>query len=280
VATERKSLALSQLREAVKTVRASTNQNTQRDTLEMLMFASRILVERAVDSDPYRTLEDTELLLGLCRKALLAKTDEPLAYLRPYYDTVVATKMRQKPEQVKELIEVVWEATRGMAYRKRGEPVPVLAAYVMGDRTCLFLDVPQHLGGVSTFGAIEGENQVELLRAAMRDDKVQVKLPRDLERELDKIRQTRKDQLRRAKDGPAAERPDGPPHNPEIVEIEVWWQDPVLGLRQEYVVSKPATPGATAKVTCPFRLPHGLAVAPNPLDQPGKNRLASAGSAP
>src|SRR5262249_50399517 len=86
---EEKRTALVELRVALENLRDKWKNNDHRDYLEFLMFASKILVDEAIDSDRYETLADSEMLLSFCRRTLRGGSGESLRYLRPYYDAVM-----------------------------------------------------------------------------------------------------------------------------------------------------------------------------------------------
>jgi hypothetical protein len=181
---ESKRAALAKLRGAVEELREKWKYNDHRDYLEFLMFASKILVDEAIDADRYETLADSEMLLGFCRRALRGGSGESLPYLRPYYDAVMETKLRLRPKHAKELLEVQWEATRGRIFRKESQPIPVIALYHLKDRPYLLLDIP---GGASNYYCLEGDYSGDEIHKALASGSEQLDLPREVVKELQKI---------------------------------------------------------------------------------------------
>ncbi|MFO0959072.1 MAG: caspase, partial [Isosphaeraceae bacterium] len=122
-------------------------QRFDRDELERLMYAHRLLIERQAGRlDRFVRLELAEQLHEYCRSTLRLAEADPgiLAYLRPYFDAIFRVKVHYQPSGVgsKELIELVWEATTGELDPPPVANQPVLAMYVLEDRCHLVLDVP------------------------------------------------------------------------------------------------------------------------------------------
>jgi hypothetical protein len=161
---ESKRAALGSLRNAVEQLRDRWKSNDHRDYLEFLMFASKILVDEAIDGDRYETLTDAEMLLGFCRRALRGGSRESLPYLRPYYDAVMDTRLRLQPKYAKELLEVQWEATQGVTFRKERKLLPVIALYGLKHRFYLLLDIP---GGASHYYRLDDYSPDEIQQASM-----------------------------------------------------------------------------------------------------------------
>lgn len=155
---EPKPVALARLRSVIETLRDGAGNNLNRDDLEALLFASRILADENAPASRFHALLDSEMLLGLCRKGLRSESardrQDVAAYLRPYFDAAIRCKLRLKPKQVKDILKARWEATTGATYRKPEQPEPVLAFYVLDGRMIAFLDVP---GGASLAVPFEGE---------------------------------------------------------------------------------------------------------------------------
>ena len=129
---------------------AGSGRQFNRDELERLMFAVRLLIRlEGGRDDPFETLELVDQLHRLCRSSLqVAGADRGvLAYLRPYYDAVFAAKLEYQPIGEKELIEVIWEATTGDLNPPPVSEEPVLAMYLSGGRCHLILDVPHGRSG-------------------------------------------------------------------------------------------------------------------------------------
>ncbi len=244
-AFEKKKVALEQLRAALLGFRGNLAQNAQRDHLELLMFGARVLVEESLSADRFHLLEDSELLLGFCRRALQNRNGATGASLRQYYDTVIAAKTRVEPRHVKDLLETVYEATRGEVYPKPITPRPVLALYVLNGRTHLFLDAPRALGGVSKHFLLGAEYTPERLRAAVEDPSNRLTLPGEVRQELDKLKEVAE---------------GNPERVGESVVLELWWEDPLIKLtyppaKGERVVKADVAEGFTL---FPFKLPGGI----------------------
>lgn len=183
---ENKRAALAKLRGAVQELREKWKNNDHRDFLEFLLFANKILVEEAIDADRYESLMDSEMLLGFCRRALRGDSRDPMRYLRPYYDTVMAAKLRLKPRHAKELLEVQWEATQGKSFRKEGQRLPVLALYQLKDKLYLLIDIPGPQGA-SHYYCLQDDYSPEEIHMAIRAGNAQLELPRKVVRELQEI---------------------------------------------------------------------------------------------
>jgi hypothetical protein len=220
---ESKRAALAKLRGAIEELREQWKNNDKRDYLEFLMFASKVLLDEGIDADRYETLMDCEMLLGFCRRALLSNTRETLSYLRPYFDTAMEVRLRLKPKDAKELLEVQWEATQGKPFLKMADSAPVLALYVLADKPYLILDVPH---GASTYYCLSGEcSCAEILKAATPQG-TQIELPREVLRDLQKI--------------------SAFPQESRL--LHCWWEDPVRKLNAGQF---------------PFKLPSGVKTAPD-----------------
>jgi len=220
--------ALMTLRTTILKLRGNVGQNIHRDQLELLLFAGRILVEALPTDDRYHMTEDAELLLSLCRFALPKNAEsevgevgrqETREYLRPYYDAVMRAKLRLVPKHVKDLLEVQWEATRGESYLKPQTSVAVLAIYMLDGKCYVFLDAPR---GVSKHFCLDGDFDLPAIRTASTFEQRRLVLPREVTRELDKLRE-----------GRHLEAVTAPGTKSEPVVIECWWRDPVRGIGAE-----------------------------------------------
>jgi hypothetical protein len=222
---------LVELRQILETLRGAWQQRNVGEHLELLLFAGKILVEQCVEADELKTLTDTEMLLGFCRWMLRGKNGDTRAYLRPYYDAVMAAKLRLQPWHVKELLEVQADATRAQP-GARDETGAVLALYVLGEKCYLFLDVPR---GPSKYFCLADDYTVGEISAAVLQDRLL--LPRDVARELKKL--------------------------PGLGQTSVscWWHDPAI---EPELRLKPVAGGKEPPETLtdprhfPFKLPDGL----------------------
>jgi hypothetical protein len=135
-----------------------SNRQFDRDELERLMFASRLLIKRNDgELDKFTKLELNDRLHQFCQSSLRVSGADPgvLAYLRPYYDAVFEAKMELQPLGVKELVEVVWEATTGDLNPPQYSGEPTLVMYFLNDRCHLILDVPNGRSGRYEIDPIE-----------------------------------------------------------------------------------------------------------------------------
>jgi tetratricopeptide (TPR) repeat protein len=185
--------ALDKLRLQIHELRDLLRSNVHRDQLEVLLLASKILVDHVPDVDRYHLSEDVELLLYFCRQILPRSSSslgdahpqqETCSYLRAYYDTAMRNKLRMKPTHVKDLIELQWEATSGEFYTKPTEPHPVLALYLLDDKCYLLLDMPD---GASKLCCLEGKYYVSSLTRACIGEAEPLPLPDEIQQELVKL---------------------------------------------------------------------------------------------
>ena len=114
------------LRTAILDCRDELGQHPHRDQLEILLFASKVLLEQSPVKSRFQRGEDADLLLSFCRLALGAyrfetssQKTESQAYLRPYYDSVMRAKLEMPTRHhVLDLLEIQAEATTGVRYMK------------------------------------------------------------------------------------------------------------------------------------------------------------------
>ncbi|AGA27965.1 caspase family protein [Singulisphaera acidiphila] len=161
-----------------------TSRDFDRDELERLMFAYKFLIElETPESDPFLKIEYADMLLRLCQSAIHRAAADPdvLKYLRPYYDVAFLAKAKYQPDRVKELIELVWEATTGTPYHKPKTIRPVLALYLAGGRCHLLLDPSR---GTPTMFALD--RSAEDLRRASQSQWA-LSCPEDLQRALRRL---------------------------------------------------------------------------------------------
>ncbi|MGE0605738.1 MAG: caspase domain-containing protein [Pirellulales bacterium] len=245
---------LAELRMVIQEVRDHGGSNLHRDQLEVLLFASKTLADKTPAEDRYHLVADAELLLSFCRQVLpkqsgaksLANEErqETRQYLRPYYDAVMRNKLRLMPRQVKDLLEIQWEATRGEFYLKQPEASPVLAMYLLDGQCYLFFDVPR---GASKSFSFEEDLDRQTLIDSCSNAAPKLALPREVLRELERLRDDA------ASSRSLATAP---------IEIDCWWQDPLQGIGQAEFQSpysddpqrvttlRPSAPGEF-----PFQLP-------------------------
>ena len=155
-------------------MRINRSRLVDRDELERLMFAYKLLLTNRDrwELDRFEATACCDELFMLCRRAtragrLVGGVDRDfLAYLRPYYDEAFRTKAALTPTPVKELMEIAWEATRGVPYVKPQEVNPSLVLYRASGQSYLLLDVP------STRAAPGGVCKAFPLREELNDEKV------------------------------------------------------------------------------------------------------------
>jgi uncharacterized caspase-like protein len=233
---------LAELRRVLEQLRDAWQQRNVGEHLELLLLAGKVLVEQGDDADELKALLDTEMLLSFCRAVLRGRNNDTRAYLRPYYDAALAAKLRLHPWQVKELLEVQREATRGRRWSP-DETGAIVALYVLGEKCYLLLDVPH---GPSKCFCLADDYPLADIRAAVRQDRLL--LPRDVVKELKKL--------------------------PELGQSNVvcWWHDPLLqaevaGARGKAVVQTSGFRGPDTR-HFPFKLPDGLTEVSEPLPAP------------
>ena len=234
------------LRQALLGLRDEMGHCPHRDQLELCLFASRILLLHSGGESRYQRLEDADLLLSFCRLALsqgrqdgesLPSGDARNAreYLRPYFDAAFRTRREVAPRQVKDLLELHWEATRGATYLKRQSLVPVLALYVLDGEPYLIVDVPSGSGRCLVLS--ESCDPTALHRACQKGE-TPVSLPFEAYRLLEDWRNA---------------------HGPEG-QVEWWFDDARFGVARNLAETgtRPASRPRIVAPQCPFRLPDGL----------------------
>jgi predicted nucleic acid-binding protein len=233
-----KEVALNTLRRQLHDLCDLLQGSAQRDQLETLLLATKLLVDQVPVEDRYHLAEDSELLLYLCRLILPRGTattgnenlrQETGSYLHAYYDTAIRSKLRMKPSHVKDLLEIQWEATRSEFYTKPSEPRPVLALYLLDDKCYLLLDVP---GGASIYRCQEGNFYMSTLKLACEGTTECLPLPDDIQQEVIKLR-TRKEMAppHRSGNSVATTSMDFTVDQGTILELR--WADPVRGLSEQ-----------------------------------------------
>lgn len=259
------------LRDAILMCRDQVGQYPHRDQLEILLFASKVLLEHGNEQNRFQRQEDSDLLLSFCRIALNPyrfeegrTATESTAYLRPYYDAVMRAKLGIPPlgqetfssesinlRHVLDLLEIQSEATTGTRYVKSDLAQPVLATYILDGECWLLLDLPQ---GASKAVSLANIYDVQTIRDAShsavdhatRDGLV---LPREVVKLLKEWRV-----FAQEKQLVAANR---------LASIDLRWEDPVNGFaemmdlgvdgdHEKMSVAKPAIG------SCPFKLPDGF----------------------
>ena len=248
-----KSQALEELRKTIDgMLEASAGSDIQRDELEYLLFASRLLVKEGVGCrSRWHMQEDVEMLLRLCRTVLYKRAEQLPRYLRQYYDVAVRALLHVQPKHVEAFLEVVWEATTGKPYAKPAAPMPTLAFYLLDGELHAFLDVPGrlHPAGLSKHYALGADYALERIHEAHKT-KTRLTLPTELTRELVRLK-PRLAGLVDAASGGSPVPDDGRDY------LVVNWQDPLRGLgRSKEDAADPTKRAALAQ--CVDRLPFVL----------------------
>lgn len=152
------------LRTAIHNLRDVVKQSAHRDQLELMLFATKGLIQYGTEPSRLRRSEDVELLLGFNRMAL-NRIDEDAAdgmrvssqaFLRQYYDVAFSSSLETTPNNTKRLLQIQHEATMGGRHEKAGLSVsadtkqaalsPTIAVYGVDDKPYLILDTPNGLG--------------------------------------------------------------------------------------------------------------------------------------
>ncbi|TWU25270.1 Caspase domain protein [Novipirellula galeiformis] len=251
----------SALKDAILAARDKLGQHPHRDQLEILLFASRVLLEHSATQNRFAIAEDSDLLLSFCRLALASYhfdgdtvRSESTAYLRPYYDAVMRAKISiPGRKHVLDLLEIQAEATTGARYMKPEESHPILATYVLDDECYLLLDLPRGTSKAFPLASIYDNATIQ----AACYGKEQLTLPGEILGQLNRWLVQNK---QRAQDGKAS----------DSLQIDLRWIDPVRNLSpsldlgdsnadDRYAAKYPQEDEAMlARGQCPFSLPRGF----------------------
>ncbi|MBI3462949.1 MAG: caspase family protein [Planctomycetes bacterium] len=241
------------LRGAIQQFRENHGPTLHRDQLELCLLASKVLLECGCESDRFYIQQDSALLLSFCRMALApfysdavgnvsVNSGETRLYVRPYYDAAFRAQMTSSTADVKQLVELQWEAIHGTRYVKPEVSQPILALYVLGNTPYLFADLP---GANSKIIALADEYQIDELTAACQAGAAPIALPREVIRQLAHWRETH------GQRGELA------------VNIVCLGEDPEIRMDGQVrypklVTSELDATGATKKSQFPFILPEGF----------------------
>ena len=183
-----------ELRKTIDAHRGNFGASVPRDDLEMLMFASRILLNwdrqassSEADDERLQIEDDSDQLLRLCRLAHESHDVEltTLNYLRPYFEQAFLAKSELGETYTKELIEIAWEATRGTDFIKPTDPKPLLVVFTIGNQQFFLLDNPTGKSGL--YVSVEKEAEEDLLAASI-DPQSRLVFPDLLRKELRELR--------------------------------------------------------------------------------------------
>lgn len=216
--------ARGELRDAIRLFRDEHGPDFHRDQLELCLLAAKTLLDYGNDREHFYANADAELLLGFCRLALaphavqgnlgshFASRVDTRAYLRPYYDAVMRSKVNAPVVNVKEMLEVHGEATTGRVYVKSSAAMPTLALYVLDNDCYLLLDLPHVRGKCVRLATYD----LQAIQKASQASETGLPLPREVYKTLvDWKNQTGRD---------------------ANVPIDLRWQDPLYGLLPEVPV--------------------------------------------
>lgn len=190
------------LRAAIHSLRDLAGPSAHRDQLELMMFASRNLIEHGHEVSRLRRSEDVELLLSLNRLALnrgIENNGDSIrvgsqSFLRQYYDTAFAASLASTPNDSKRLLEIQHEATQGTRYGKASlsidektaaetVPRPVLAVYQSAKTAFLICDCPRMVGACVELDDVCTLD--ELTKACSDDSALRMRLPTKIFSKLD-----------------------------------------------------------------------------------------------
>ena len=178
---EKSNTALSVLRKAIADLKPQLNLPIHRDNLEVLLFATAVLItEDLGKADRYMLLADSELLLLLCRHAMRSDPLETQRYLRHYFDTAIRAIIAARPKHVQGIIEATHEARIARPYNKPSRSGPSLVFYYLDDRFHAFLDVPK---GISKEYLFDEGVDLDVLKDAEKNQRL-LPLPRQLANDL------------------------------------------------------------------------------------------------
>tara|TARA_R110002049_G_scaffold288423_1_gene470892 strand:- start:70173 stop:71036 length:864 start_codon:yes stop_codon:yes gene_type:complete len=193
------------MRTAIHTLRDLAGTSAHRDQLELMMFASRNLIEYGNETVRLKKSEDVELLLSLNRLALNRASDSEiislgsLSFLRQYYDTAFTASLNTTPRDAKRLLEIQHEATTGTPYGKL-QPLakqnrlttgsqnvrgPVLAIFQVQDTAYMICDIPRSEGICIPLTDICTSE--ELAQACGKESKTRMRLPTKVAGQLDRF---------------------------------------------------------------------------------------------
>jgi hypothetical protein len=243
------------LRAVILECRDTLGQYPHRDQLEIMLFASKVLLQNAAVKSRFQHCEDADLLLSLCRLGLGAyrydeedSRSESRAYLRPYYDAVMLAKLElPNRHHVLDLLEIQSEVTTGSRFMKPEDARPVLALYALQDESYLLMDLP---GGVSkVFPLTNIYDNATILGACYGTEESKLTLPGEVLGELTRWRKN------------ALLQRDGEVSMDADIAVAMRWIDPVRHVTKaidteerevDTVVSRTVLGGG------PFQLPHGF----------------------
>lgn len=178
---EKCNTALSVLRKAIADLKPQLNSPIHRDNLEVLLFATVVLItEDLGKADRYMLLADSEILLLLCQHAMRSDPLETQRYLRHYFDTAIRAMIAARPKHVQGIIEATYEARIARPYNKPSISGPSLVFYYLDDRFHAFLDIPN---GISKEYLFDEGVDLDVLKDAEKNQR-RLPLPRQLVKDL------------------------------------------------------------------------------------------------
>ena len=126
------------------------------------------------------------------------------------------------PRQVKDLLEIQWEATRGVYFTKEPIAQPVLAMYLLDEKCYLMLDIPN---GASKHFCLDGKYYVEAVRRGSVDAQARLPLPDEIRLELVQLVNQRG--RRTDRDNPGSGLGSDNQSQTDAIEVAVYWRDPI-----------------------------------------------------
>ncbi|EMI44938.1 caspase family protein [Rhodopirellula sp. SWK7] len=187
------------MRSAIQQLRDIAGPSAHRDQLELMLFATRNLIEYGKEPSRLKRSEDVELLLSLNRLALTRRSNSSVglgsqSFLRQYYNTAFLASMKTTPSDTKRMLEIQHEATSGSRYGKshlglvsgqpkHSGPQPVLAIYQVGQAAYLICDCPRSQGICISLDDICTPD--ELTQICNDNEQLRMRLPTKIAKQLD-----------------------------------------------------------------------------------------------
>lgn len=180
------------LRSTLQSYRDVIGANPHRDQLELCLFASDLLVKYGQEPNPLLASQDTDLLLSFCRVPLApyrrssggeSSFSDSRRYLRPYYDTAIASLLQSDAQATKKLLRLQWEATRGSVCPKPEVPAPVVAIYILQNEPYLMYSLPD--GPFSVLNLSDGFSPEEIISTCQNEETGLLPLPRRAEQDFE-----------------------------------------------------------------------------------------------
>ncbi|MDM4019335.1 caspase family protein [Roseiconus lacunae] len=258
--------ATSVLREVISDCRDEVGQYPHRDQLELLLFATQVLIEHGDEKSRFQISEDADLLQSFCQMALAPhrsgkarEASESMPYLRPYFDTAMRAKMKTTTNHVKDMLQIQSQATTGRRYIKQTTSAPILATYILDGGCHLLIDLPR--GGSKVISLAEMYDLDTIRGVNHMSERTSLPLPREAHDLLVEWKQR----------SSAAEHAGGTTANE--IPVYCYWEDPLHEIFDEATAMLPKSRSAEGVYTVakpvvvearfPFALPDGFAILRN-----------------